>query len=109
MPPGSPVAYFDTLPIAHADRPDDRLLVVGATLVAAATVGGQFVADDTIVLLGVELDLDWPDGQPHRQLMLEGGKRADGAAKGRVTPVNNGHSRSTTDTRKPDLTRDVTL
>lgn len=52
MPPGSPVEYFDTLPIAYVDRPDDRLLVIGATLVAAATVGGQFVADETIVLLG---------------------------------------------------------
>jgi hypothetical protein len=40
---------------------------------------------------------------------LEGGKRADGAEKGRETPVNNGHSRSTTDTRKPSLTWDVTL
>jgi hypothetical protein len=40
---------------------------------------------------------------------LEGGKRADGAAKGRVTPVNYGHSRLTTDTRKAALTRDATL
>jgi hypothetical protein len=40
---------------------------------------------------------------------LEGGKRADGAEKGRETPVNNGHSRSTTDTRKPALTRGATL
>jgi len=39
----------------------------------------------------------------------EGGKRADGAGKGRVTPVNNGHSRSTTVTRKPGLIRDATL
>jgi hypothetical protein len=41
--------------------------------------------------------------------MLEGGKRADGAAKGRVTPVNNGHSRSTTVIRKASLTRGATL
>lgn len=38
----------------------------------------------------------------------EGGKRADGAEKGRVTQVNNGHSRSTTVTRKPALTWYVT-
>ena len=46
---------------AYADRPDDRLLVIGATLVAAATVGGQFVADETIALLGIEFDRHWPD------------------------------------------------
>lgn len=40
---------------------------------------------------------------------LEGGNRADGAAKGRGKQVNNGHSRSTTDTRKPALTRHATL
>ncbi len=40
---------------------------------------------------------------------LEGGRRADGAARGRVTQVNKGHSRSTTDTRKRTLTRDATL
>jgi hypothetical protein len=39
----------------------------------------------------------------------EGGQRADGAGKGRVTPVNNDHSRSTTVTRKPILTRDAAL
>jgi hypothetical protein len=33
--------------------------------VAAAVVVGQLVADETIVLLGIELDLDWPDEQPH--------------------------------------------
>jgi hypothetical protein len=26
-------------------------------------VVGQLVADDSIVLLGIELDLDWPDEQ----------------------------------------------
>jgi hypothetical protein len=40
---------------------------------------------------------------------VEGGKRADGAEKGREAQVNNGHSRSTTDTRKPTLTWDATL
>jgi hypothetical protein len=33
----------------------------------------------------------------------EGGKRADGAEKGREAQVNNGHLRSTTVTRKPLL------
>jgi hypothetical protein len=55
---------FDTLPIAYPDRPDYRVLVVGGTLVAAAVVVGQLVADDSIVLLGIETDLDWPDKQP---------------------------------------------
>jgi hypothetical protein len=35
--------------------------VVGGTLVAAAVVVGQLVADDSIVLLGIELDLSWSD------------------------------------------------
>ena len=53
---------FDALPIAFPARPDYRVLVVGGTLVAASVVVGQLVADDSIVLLGSELDLDWPDG-----------------------------------------------
>jgi hypothetical protein len=57
--------HFDTLPVAYPERPDYRVLVIGGTLVAAAVVLGQLVADDTIVLLGIELDLDWPDEQPH--------------------------------------------
>jgi hypothetical protein len=40
---------------------------------------------------------------------VEGGKRADGAAKGRETPVNNGHSRLTTVARKLALTWGATL
>jgi len=55
---------FDALPIAYPDRPDYRVLVIGGTLVVAALVVGQLIADDTIVLLGIELDLDWPDEQP---------------------------------------------
>ena len=54
---------FDTLPIAYPDRPDYRVLVAGGTLVAAAVVVGQLVADDSIVLLGIEIDLDRPDEQ----------------------------------------------
>ena len=55
---------FDALPIAYPGRSDYRVLVVGGTLVAASVVVGQLVADDSIVLLGIELDLDWPDDQP---------------------------------------------
>ena len=44
---------FDSLPIAYPDRPDYRVLVVGGTL----------VADGSIVLLGIEFDLGWPDEQ----------------------------------------------
>jgi len=39
------------------------VLVVGGSLVAAAVVVGQLVADDGIVLVGIETDLDWPDEQ----------------------------------------------
>lgn len=39
----------------------------------------------------------------------EGAKRASGARKGRETPVNTGHLRSTTDTRKPAPTRRAAL
>lgn len=34
-------------------------LVVGGTFAAAAVVVGQLVADDSIVLIGIEIDLDW--------------------------------------------------
>ena len=54
---------FDTLAIAYPERTDYRVLVVGGTLVAAAVVVGQLVGDDSIVLLGIELDLDWPEEQ----------------------------------------------
>jgi len=53
--------HFDTFPVAYPDRPDYRVLVVGGTLVAAAVVVGQLVAEDGIVLLGVELDPGWPN------------------------------------------------
>jgi hypothetical protein len=36
-------------------------VVGGATLVAAAVVDGQVVADNRIVLLAIELDHDWTD------------------------------------------------
>jgi hypothetical protein len=52
---------FDALPVAYPDRPDYRAIVIGGTLVAAAVVLGQLVGDDSVVLLGIEIDLDWPD------------------------------------------------
>jgi hypothetical protein len=55
---------FDTLPIAYPGRPDYRVLVVGGTLVAASVVVGQLVVDDSVVLLDIEIDLDWRDEQP---------------------------------------------
>jgi len=42
-------------------QPDHRVVVVGGTLAAASVVIGQLVADDSIVLLGIELVLDWSD------------------------------------------------
>jgi hypothetical protein len=53
--------HFDVLAVAYTDRPDYRVLVVGGTLVAAAVVVGQLLVDDSIVLLGIEIDLAWPD------------------------------------------------
>jgi hypothetical protein len=43
---------------------DYRVLVAGSTLVAASVVVGQLLADGTIALLGVEIDLEWPEDQP---------------------------------------------
>ncbi len=55
---------FDTLPIAYPGRSDYRVLVASGTLVAASVVVGQLLADGTIALLGVEIDLHWPEDQP---------------------------------------------
>lgn len=52
---------FNKLPIAYRGRSDYRVLVIRGILVAAAVVVGHLVANDSIVLLGIELDLDWPD------------------------------------------------
>lgn len=48
---------FETLPTAFPDRGDYRVLVSTGTLVAASVVIGQLMPDDTIVLLGIEIDL----------------------------------------------------
>jgi len=49
--------HFETLPTAFPDRSDYRVLVSTGTLVAASVVIGQLMPDNTIVLLGIEIDL----------------------------------------------------
>jgi len=55
---------FDELPLAYAGRPDYRVLVASGILVAGSVIVGQLVAENTIVLLGIELDLSWPEERP---------------------------------------------
>ena len=52
---------FDALPLAYPGRSDYRLLIASGTLVAASVVSGQLARDNTVVLLGIELDVLWPD------------------------------------------------
>lgn len=97
VPPRSPVEHFETLPIAFGDPPNYRALVMGGTLVAAAVVVEWLVADDTIVLLGIELDLDCPDEQPNDDCGSRAGKGRTGREKGgkhRSTTVTHGQLRS---------------
>jgi hypothetical protein len=48
---------FDELPPMYRDREDYRYLVATGRLVAAAVVVGQLVADGSIVLFSVDLDV----------------------------------------------------
>lgn len=48
---------FDDLPAMFDGRADYRYLVTTGSLVVAAVVVGQLVADGTIVLVGIEIDL----------------------------------------------------
>jgi hypothetical protein len=48
---------FDELPAMFDGRTDYRYLVTTGSLVAAAVVVGQLVADGTVVLMGIEIDL----------------------------------------------------
>lgn len=48
---------FDELPAMFEGRTDYRYLVTTGSLVPAAVVVGQLVADGTIVLVGIEVDL----------------------------------------------------
>ena len=52
---------FDTLVPAFGGREDYRILVTSGALVAASVVIGQRIASGVIVLLGTEIDLNWPD------------------------------------------------
>jgi hypothetical protein len=54
---------FDKLPSAYPGRSDYRVLVIRGILVAAAVVVGQVVANNSIVLFGIDLNLDWTDEQ----------------------------------------------
>jgi hypothetical protein len=55
---------FDVLPMVYPDRPDYRVVIIGGVLVATAVVIGQLVADDNIVLLGIEIQHRWPEDLP---------------------------------------------
>lgn len=55
---------FDALPMVFPDRPDYRVVIVGGVLVAAAVVIGQLMAEDSIVLLGIEIQHSWPEDLP---------------------------------------------
>ena len=52
---------FESLALAYPDRSDYRVLVSTGTLVATSVVIGQLVADDTVALMGIEIELTWPD------------------------------------------------
>lgn len=52
---------FNTLVPAFGDRDDYRILLTSGALVAASVVIGQRIASGIIVLLGIEIDLHWPD------------------------------------------------
>ncbi len=47
---------FDEFPALFIGRDDYRYLVTTGTLIAAAVVVGQLVADGSIVLFGIEID-----------------------------------------------------
>ena len=57
---------FDSLPAAFPGRLDYRALVVTGSLVASAIVIGQLIGDDTIVLMGIAVDLEWPQDEEPR-------------------------------------------
>jgi len=47
---------FDQLPAVYPDREDYRYLVTTGSLVAAAVVVGQLVADGSVVLFAIDID-----------------------------------------------------
>lgn len=50
--------------MVYPDRPDYRIVIVGGVLVAAAVIIGQLVDDDSVVLLGIEIQHSWLDDPP---------------------------------------------
>ena len=53
---------FEELPALYADRDDYRYVVATGLLVRAATITAQLVPDGSIVLFGVDIDLEtWPE------------------------------------------------
>jgi len=48
---------FESIGVLFSERADYRILVTGGRLVAASAVIGQLVDDDTVVLLGIDIDL----------------------------------------------------
>jgi hypothetical protein len=51
---------FESIPALFPEREDYRILVTSGRLVAASSVIGQLVDVDTVVLLGIDLDLHHP-------------------------------------------------
>lgn len=52
---------FEELPALYPDRDDYRYLVGTGVLVSAVTITTQLVADGSIVLFGIDIDLSpWP-------------------------------------------------
>ena len=49
--------HFDEFPAVYPDRDDYRYLVVTGKLVKAALVIGQLMADGSIVLISIDIDL----------------------------------------------------
>ena len=54
---------FGALTLAYHGRSDYRVLVSMGTLVATSVVIGQLVADDTVVLMGIDIELGWPQDE----------------------------------------------
>ena len=54
---------FETLAVAYAGRDDYRVLVSTGTLIATSVVIGRLLADDTIALMGIDIELGWPPNE----------------------------------------------
>jgi hypothetical protein len=49
---------LESIPVLFPERDDYRILVTGGRLVAASAVIGQLVDAETVVLLGIDIELD---------------------------------------------------